>query len=57
MTHSVAPALFWVSVHPAVGFEQEGLFHSSAAQAKRYSLAVLVASAAEDHGAVELKDS
>ncbi len=57
MTQSAAPAVFWVSVHPEVGFEQEGLFHSSAAHAKRYSLAVLVGSAAEDHGVVELSDS
>jgi len=55
--HSVAPELFCVSVQPEVGLEHEGLFHSSAAQEKRYSLAVAVVSAAEDHGLAELRDS
>ena len=55
--HTVAPELFCVSVHPEVGFEHDGLFHSSAAQEKRYSFAVAVVSAAEDHGLTELSDS
>ena len=55
--HTVAPELFCVSVHPEVGFEHDGLFHSSAAQEKRYSFAVAVVSAAEDHGLTELRDS
>ncbi len=54
---TVAPELFCVSVHPEVGFEHDGLFHSSAAQEKRYSFAVAVVSAAEDHGLAELSDS
>ena len=56
MTQSAAPAVFWVSLHPDVGLEHEGSFHSSAAQAKRYSLAGR-GSAAEDQGVVELSDS
>ena len=55
--HSVAPDVVCVSVQPEVGLEQEGLFHSSAAQEKRYSLAVAVEIAAEDHGLAELRDS
>jgi len=55
---SVAPPdVLTVFDHPDVGFEQEGLFHSSAAQAKRYSLAADVVSAAEDQGLVEVSDS
>ena len=55
--HSVAPEVFCVCVQPAVAFEQEGLLHSSAAQAKRYSLAAEVVRAAEAQGLVEMSDS
>jgi hypothetical protein len=55
--HSVAPDVFCVSTHPEVALEHDRLFHSSAAQAKRYSFAVEVVSAAEDHGLAELSDS
>ncbi len=55
--HIVAPDVFWLMPHAEFGFEQDGEFHSSAAQAKRYSFATLVVIEAEDHGVVEVSDS